>query len=381
MDGDDLTTPEQRAALSKAERKGRKKVEQTSRQLEKLVIEYVTPDSIKPNPWNPNRQSEHDFELLCRSMEDDGFTQPVVCARLTEADFEDMIDEETGDPIPSKIKECGYLEVGDILIVDGEHRWRAGTKLDFSEIPITVTPMRAAQAMIATLRHNRARGSEDIGLAGEVLRDLQALGATDLALDSLMMDEDEFNRLMQIADETAAEVLADEEHGASWEPDRSVNPDGEDITEAATTGEAPSGSWTRAGSAAAVAAVRDRETRLAAAKTEEQRAMVRKDSDKTFHRVSLIFAGEEGELVNDVLGGAPAQALVQLCADKKGVETALKLEGWVAIDSVIGQRMIPAEAARVLAEAKAKMEADGTITKKNAFQVIEYLAAEFLAGA
>jgi ParB-like chromosome segregation protein Spo0J len=366
----DMTTQEQREALSKAERKGRKEIEKQARVLEALTIEYVDPQAIKPNPWNPNRQSEHDFELLLRSMEEDGFTQPVVCVRISEEDL--AVD---------KIAECGYLSLGDIMIVDGEHRWRAGTKLGYPKIPIVVTPMTASQAMIATLRHNRARGSEDIGLASEVLRDLQALGSAEWAMDSLMMDDTEFNRMLEIAEETAAEMLADEEHSASWEPDKGVDPEGEKLTVEAQVGSAPSGDWTKAASPAAVEAARDREKRMSEAKTEEQRQMVRKDTDKTFHRVSLVFAGEEAEIVKEILGGAPAETLVNLCREKAGIEQQLKETGWIAIDTVLGTRMIPADAAAVLAQARDKMKAEGVISEKNGFQVVEYLAAEYLAGA
>ena len=364
----ELSAHDQREALMKAERKGRKAVEKQARALQQLVIEYASPEAIKPNPWNPNRQSEHDFELLLRSMEEDGFTQPVVCVRLTEEDFE--VD---------KIRDAGYLSVGDVMIVDGEHRWRAGSKLGYSEIPYVITPMSASQAMIATLRHNRARGSEDIELAADVLRDLQALGSIEWAQDSLMLDDVELNRLLE--DIAAPEALADENHSGAWEPDSSVDPEGEALSVEAKVGHAPSGDWTKAASPAAVEAARQREQRMADAHTEEQRRMVAQDTRKDFYRLSLVFAGEEATLVKDTLGGAPAEALVGLCSEKAGIEQALKDEGWVTIDSVIGQRMIPADAAAVLLEAKQRMTREGVINERNAFQVLEYLAAEYLGGA
>lgn len=362
-----LSTPDQREALSRAERKGRKEVEKQARTLNHLVIEYVSPENIKPNPWNPNRQSSHDFELLLRSMEEDGFTQPVVCVRITAEDME--VD---------KIKDAGYLAVGDVMIVDGEHRWRAGSKLGYPEIPITVAPMTAAQAMIATLRHNRARGSEDIELAADVLRDLEALGSLEWAQDSLMMDDVEIQRLLE--DIAAPEALADEQHGGAWEPDSSVDPEGEDLKVEATEVHAPSGVWSKAATPAAVQASREREQRMTDAKTNEQRAMIQKDTARDFHRVSLIFSGEEGKLVKEVLGGAPAETLITLCRERAGEEQQLKDEGWVAIDSVLGARMIPVEAARILADAIKRARAVEDVTEKNAWQLIEYMAGDYLAG-
>lgn len=364
---DALSTPEQREALARADRKGRKEVDKTTRALKTLEVTYLPPDKIKPNPWNPNRQSQHDFELLLRSMEEDGFTQSVVCVRLTEEDFE-----------TPAIKDAGYLEVGDVMIVDGEHRWRAGNKLGYPEIPVAITPMTAAQAMIATLRHNRARGSEDIEMAADLLRDLEQLGALGWAQDSLMMDDVEIQRLLD--DIPAPEALAAEQYGGAWEPDRGVDPAGEALQVAGQTVDAPSGQWTKAASPAAVEAAREREHRMAEAKTDEQRAMVKQDTARDFYRLSLVFSGEEATTVKSALGGAPAETLASMCADRVGVDAKLKEEGWVSIDAVIGTRMIPAESAKVIAAAIAKAKLAGDVTDKNPWQLLEYLSADYGAG-
>ena len=39
-------------------------VAKKAKQLKRLEVEYVPIDALKPNPYNPNRQNEHDFELL-----------------------------------------------------------------------------------------------------------------------------------------------------------------------------------------------------------------------------------------------------------------------------------------------------------------------------
>jgi hypothetical protein len=56
-------------------------------------------------------------------------------------------------------------------------------------------------------------------------------------------------------------------------------------------------------------------------------------------------------------------------------------EAWVPLAAVIGTEEIPTTAAVVLRKALDQMLADGTITKKNLWQGVEYLAAEWLAGA
>ena len=147
------TTPEQtqQAVMTKRlEGKTRKAIEKTSEHLERLHVEYQPIDSIQPNEYNPNRQDEHTMELLLRSIEDNGFTQPVIINM-------------------------------DNVIVDGEHRWRAAQALGMAEIPIVKVDMSDQQMRIATISHNTARGNHDIELEVQVLRDLESLGALDWA--------------------------------------------------------------------------------------------------------------------------------------------------------------------------------------------------------
>lgn len=356
---------EQREGLMVAERKARKEVERKASRLETLEIEYVSVDEVKPNAYNPNRQSEHDFELLLRSIEEDGFTQPIVVIKVTEETREDPAFK--------------HFDLGDTVIVDGEHRWRACKRLGYEEIPVAYTPMTPEQMRVATLRHNRARGSEDIELAAQVLRDLRDMGALDAAADSLLYDDVELQRLLE--DVPAPEALADEEPSRPWVPDSAVGGDGQALSVEGETRQTQDGSWVNGATRGAVDAVREREQKIASAKTEEQREMIRRDDAKQFFRLSLIFHGDEADLVKKVVGGAPAEAILDICREKEGVlREELKDGSWVTLDSVLGARAIPAEAAAVLKQAIERMEADGTIHSRNRFQVIEYLAAEYLGG-
>ena len=153
--------------------------------LDNLDVIYVNVNDIKPNAYNPNRQSEHEFELLCRSIEEDGFTTPAVVRKQ------------------------------DMVIVDGEHRWRAAQSVGMLEIPVVLVEMTDEQMKIATLRHNRARGEEDVELAAAVLRDLAKMGALDEAQDSLMLDDVEMKKLLdEISD---PELLANAEFEEQFE--------------------------------------------------------------------------------------------------------------------------------------------------------------------
>ena len=119
-------------------------------------------------------------------MKEDGFTQPVI------------VQKSTGE------------------IVDGEHRWRASQALNMEKIPVVYVDMTDEQRRVSTLRHNRARGSEDIQLTAQVMRDLEKLGALDWAQDTLMLSDVEVNRLLE--DVPAPESLKNEEFSTAWTP-------------------------------------------------------------------------------------------------------------------------------------------------------------------
>jgi len=275
-----------------AKPKGSKEIEKKNVKLEKLVIEYISVDEIQPNQYNPNRQSEHDFDLLKMSMSEDGFTQPIIVQRKNNT------------------------------IVDGEHRWRAARELGWDQIPIVYVDMTPEQMRIATLRHNRARGEEDIELTAQVLRDLQQLGALDWAQDSLSMSDDEINRMIEDID--VPEALAGDEFNEAWEPGAKTTVEENESTEGQKD-KAIEGTITSAMTTEAIDARRDREKKIAAAKSEEEKEKIRQDNK--IHRLNLVFSGDEAELVEEVLGRYPAEALVKMCRYWKNNELGGKLEG------------------------------------------------------
>lgn len=250
------------------EEKGRKAVEKQTVVLQELKVEYVPVDQIHANDYNPNRQSDHEFNLLLKSIREDGFTQPVIVTQ-------------------------------DLVIVDGEHRWRAAAKLGMTSIPVCKVNMTEAQRKIATLRHNRARGSEDIGLSAAVLKDLAKLGALDWATDSLDLTPVEVNKLLE--DVPVVDALAGDEFTPSWTP-----------------GE-PKGHFEQANrvesrTIAAVEAQRAAEKNAEAATSEAERSQKIREADT--YRISVTFSGEEAKIVKPVLGTNQADAILQLCKDE-----------------------------------------------------------------
>jgi len=276
----DNTTPKevQQKVFEKIVKKGKKQIEKRGKILERLEIQYMPITDIKPNEYNPNRQNEHDFELLVKSMEEDGFTQPIIC-------------------------------LPDRTIVDGEHRWRAAETLGFTEIPVVIVEMTPEQMRIATLRHNRARGSEDVDLTTEVLRDLEELGALNWAQDSLMLDDLEITRLLE--DIKVTDELAADEFSQAWEPVERDLDDDHDTTEARIVKTSSGQEITTALSRRALSDKRVREKLIKEAKTDEEREMRQKDTN--FYHLSLMFSGEEAKIVKKTLGSEPAEKIVQMC--------------------------------------------------------------------
>lgn len=278
------TTPAEtqaRVISKRAVNKGRKKVLEKASRLGRLNVEYVPTADVKPNDYNPNRQSDHDFALLLSSMEDDGFTQPIIVAK-------------------------------DLTIIDGEHRWRAANALGLKEVPVVRVDMSPEQARVATIRHNRARGSHDADLEAAVIRDLQELGALDWAQEALMMDDEEINRLLN--DIGAPDALAGDEFSDAWIPDKVGDDDRAAIEAGATEAQerqASDGVVSTAQTAEAVEIQRKREGAVGRAKTEQDRAQAR--MDHAIYRLSLVFTEEQSKIVKAALGADQATNLLALC--------------------------------------------------------------------
>ena len=155
--------------------------------LQQFQVEYVSPSKLKPNEYNPNQQTEDEFEMLKASMREDGFTQPILCMQ-------------------------------DGTIVDGEHRWRAAQELGYETVPVVRVSMSEAQRRIATMRHNRARGQDDTAAVAELMLDLEKLGALDWAQEALLLSDEEMRRLTAMADTVAEDLSRGHEFNQAWEP-------------------------------------------------------------------------------------------------------------------------------------------------------------------
>ena len=243
--------------------------------LQRLVIEYVPIDSIKPNSYNPNRQDEKEFQMLQESMAEDGFTQPIVVQRSTRE------------------------------IVDGEHRWRAARAAGHEAVPVVLVDMTAEQMRISTLRHNRARGAEDQALVTQVLQDLRELGALDWAQEALQIPEDDLRVLLD--DVPVADALAGEEYGEGWSPVRNLK---EGASEKSEVRMHPSVQEMN----------QQLNARLAQATSPEERQAIEAERRASTYRISVVFGADDVPLINSVLGSKPVETLLACCTAYERLE-------------------------------------------------------------
>ena len=155
---------------------------------------WIKNDRISPNDYNPNNVAPPEKKLLLKSIEADGFTQPIVVTQSSPEEYE---------------------------IVDGFHRHELGKgKASLRSrlkgyLPITCLEGDRHDRMAATIRHNRARGRHQIHAMSEIVRELALLGWEDEKIgNELGMDEDEVLRLKQI--NGLQELFASRRFSKAW---------------------------------------------------------------------------------------------------------------------------------------------------------------------
>jgi len=156
-----------------------------------LEVKMVPTEKVQPNNWNPNSVAPPEFKLLQHSIEEDGFTQPVVCYYDAENDM--------------------------YIIIDGFHRYRCAKEIfKIPMLPVVVIDRPLKDRIASTIRHNRARGVHGIEPMVNIVANLFQKGWTDAEVaQHLGMDADEVLRLKQSA--ALPELFKDKEFSPSWE--------------------------------------------------------------------------------------------------------------------------------------------------------------------
>jgi ParB-like chromosome segregation protein Spo0J len=158
-------------------------------------IEWVPVDQLSANDWNPNIQAPPELKLLRLSVLENGWTQPIVAR------------EHDGG---------ARLE-----IVDGYHRSLTGRDPRVAAMTGGLVPIVRlgetddATARMATVRHNRARGTHHVLKMANIVAALIGMGVDVAEVGRrLGMDEEEVDRLADRGDMLKRAAAA--EFGNGW---------------------------------------------------------------------------------------------------------------------------------------------------------------------
>ena len=162
-------------------------------------VQWVKEELVQANDYNPNTVAPPEMELLHISIQEDGYTQPIVV----------------------------YQHDGIYEVVDGFHRNRVGKECaDIKErihgyLPVVVINNDRedkGDRIASTIRHNRARGKHKVEAMSDIVLDLKKRNWSDEKIaKELGMDADEVLRLAQI--QGLAEMFADRQFSQAWECD------------------------------------------------------------------------------------------------------------------------------------------------------------------
>jgi len=159
---------------------------------------WVKNDSVFANDYNPNSVAPPEMELLQRSIEADGYTQPIVTMNA---------------------------DNGQREVIDGFHRNRVGKESKIIQekihgylpvVTIRETQEGKGDRIASTIRHNRARGKHKVESMSDIVVDLKKRNWSPAKIaKELGMDADEVLRLTQISG--LAEMFSDKSYSQAWE--------------------------------------------------------------------------------------------------------------------------------------------------------------------
>lgn len=159
---------------------------------------WVENSLVQANDYNPNTVAPPEMKLLEHSVQEDGYTQPIVTW------------PNNGNTVE---------------VIDGFHRNRVGkeskiiSKRIFGYLPIvTINADRQAKSdrIAATIRHNRARGKHKVEAMSDIVIELKRRNWADERISrELGMDTDEILRLCQITGLT--DIFKDQQFSKSWD--------------------------------------------------------------------------------------------------------------------------------------------------------------------
>lgn len=164
-------------------------------------VQWVKNTQVTANEYNPNTVAPPEMKLLELSIQEDGYTQPIVSwARdnvyeVIDGFHRHRVGKESKD-IQKRVK--GYLP----LVVINEGR------TDLTD------------RMASTIRHNRARGKHGVDSMSDIVVELKKRNRSEEWIAKhLGMDADEVLRLCQISGLT--EMFSNSQFSQAWDVDLS----------------------------------------------------------------------------------------------------------------------------------------------------------------
>jgi ParB-like chromosome segregation protein Spo0J len=142
-------------------------------------VRWVPRNRLTSNNWNPNRQAPPEHRLLKTSILENGWTSPIV------------------------VHQEGQDDQGPLFeVVDGYHRWQAAADDRIAALTGGLVPVvelvepDPALARMATIRHNRARGTHHVLGMADIVAELLEMGLPAEEIGRrLEMDDEEVSRL------------------------------------------------------------------------------------------------------------------------------------------------------------------------------------------
>jgi ParB-like chromosome segregation protein Spo0J len=166
-------------------------------------VQWVPNTLVTANDYNPNTVAPPEMKLLELSIENDGYTQPIVSwARdnvyeVIDGFHRHRVGKES-KPIQKRIN--GYLP---LVVINGDRTEKS-------------------DRMASTIRHNRARGKHGVDSMSDIVVELKKRNRSEEWIAKhLGMDADEVLRLCQVSG--LVEMFSNSEFSKSWDIDTSVD--------------------------------------------------------------------------------------------------------------------------------------------------------------
>lgn len=170
------------------------------------TVEWVHRDTLVPNEYNPNSVATPELYLLCISIWEDGYTQPIV-RRKDQEDNWRIVDGAhrhlTSGP------DFKFPYKGDKIRLYDRYEGMVPT--------VTLVGKDEVALRMSTIRHNRARGEHGVYPMSSIVQFMieQKIPMEEI-MNRLQMEEEEVKRLALRAGIPEREIFKEGDFSSSW---------------------------------------------------------------------------------------------------------------------------------------------------------------------